>query len=289
MTDKSRKILFWSFFALFDVLALIIPLYSAGYRLDKNFNLTLTGGIFIVAPNSGIDIYLDGKLIEKTGIFKSVFVQSLEPKVHSILAAKEDYWPWTKKLEVKENLVNEARAMMLSKNISGKILLKGSFVGIKENLINKNILILEEKKQDKIAERFFNTKTSEFAVLERKEKQLSVSSLKTDHRDQIELILESNSHSKLFALSKIKPLPYFLPQEKSLIFETENVIKNFDFYPKRQDVAIIALKYGIFAAEFDRRGGQNFQPIYKGIDPNFAILENNLYVLDQGVLYEINL
>ncbi len=80
------------------------------------------------------------------------------------------------------------------------------------------------------------------------------------------------------------PLPYFLSSSDELVFETKSRIRGASFFPKRSDLAVIAFANGIFASEIDGRGSRNIQPIYKGKNPQFAVLNNKIYILDQGVL-----
>lgn len=288
MTRRTRKFFFWFSFAIFITLATIIPLYGAGYRLDKNFNLTLTGGIFISAPESGIEIYLDGKLIRTSGFFRSVFIQNLEPKKYTVLGAKEGLWPWFKEIEVKESAVGEAKALMLSQDIGGKVLLNGNYKTLSAEP-EKSILVLEEEKNGKMAFVYYDPFKAEFLSFENKE-TLESQNLKTDSKNQVEIRLESNSTiNRLFAKTIGSSQLYFIPSGETAVLESRESLKNFDFYPKRNDVLIIAIKHGVFAIEIDSRKIRNFQPIYKGLNPHFVLLKNNLYVLDQGALYEINL
>lgn len=79
--------------------------------------------------------------------------------------------------------------------------------------------------------------------------------------------------------------------------ETPKIIKDFkseirmsDFYKERDDVIIIAVSNGIFALEINNNEESipNFQPIYKGVSPEFVKKDNNtIYVRDNGNLMEV--
>ncbi|OGZ32482.1 MAG: hypothetical protein A3H02_01850 [Candidatus Niyogibacteria bacterium RIFCSPLOWO2_12_FULL_41_13] len=251
MPQKTRKILFWSLFSVFIVLAIIIPAYQAGYRIDQNFNIAQVGGIFLALPENGNQIYLDGKLEKETGYFSaSFYIENLKPKNYSVIVAKDGYWPWTKQLEIKENMVTEAKPFLLKKNIEGKP-------------VENNEEIMNE---------FLNRDS--FA-------------LKTNNKNNIEIRKENG---KIIARwKKGPPLPYYFSKEEQIIFQTINEIKNFEFFPKRSDLVVLALRNGIFALEIDGRGLRNFQPIYKGFDPDFVLIENKFYIRDQNAVFEIKL
>jgi len=71
-----------------------------------------------------------------------------------------------------------------------------------------------------------------------------------------------------------------------LTFEAE--IKSSDFYKDRTDVIIISTENGIYAMEIKTDSVPNFQPIYKGINPDFVKKNNDsIYVLDEGNLMEV--
>ncbi|MBI5045762.1 MAG: hypothetical protein HZC14_02035 [Candidatus Niyogibacteria bacterium] len=92
-------------------------------------------------------------------------------------------------------------------------------------------------------------------------------------------------------INKNSPLPYYMRNEKEVILQTKNKIKNLDFFPYRRDVIIFAAGNEISAMEIDGRGGRNIQPIYKGKNPNFAVFPSQkiIYILDDGALSQIEL
>lgn len=91
--------------------------------------------------------------------------------------------------------------------------------------------------------------------------------------------------------------PYYLcavkPCESSkyLISAFRYPVKNADFFPGRKDIVVAAVQNSVFAMEIDGRSGRINQPIYKGKDPTFALFpdKSEIYVLDDGILYAINL
>jgi len=79
----------------------------------------------------------------------------------------------------------------------------------------------------------------------------------------------------------------------SNISSTNSTLKTsitaIDFYKNRQDVVIISAGDGIYALEIGNEDIQNFQPIYKGINPVFVKKDSSsLYVLDNDNLMIVN-
>jgi hypothetical protein len=127
MTKKTRKILFLVFFFLFLLIAPTAIFYSQGYRLDfENKKFSQTGGLFLKILPKQVEVYLDGKLREKTDFFfGSILIENLLPKKYKIEIKKEGYYPWEKTLEVKEKEVTEAKNVILfPENLNLTILFK---------------------------------------------------------------------------------------------------------------------------------------------------------------------
>jgi hypothetical protein len=88
--------------------------------------------------------------------------------------------------------------------------------------------------------------------------------------------------------------PYYICETEDCelpvrIFNTRFEIKNIDFFPKRNDVIIMAVGVGIYALEIDGRSGRLIYPIYKGGNPTFTLVEDEVFVLDNGSLMKIYL
>lgn len=120
MTLKTRLIVLLVMVALFLIAAPYLVFYSLGYRVDfEAKKIVATGGIYVRAQPSGVNISIDEKASDITSIFSnSVFVQNLLPKEHSVFINKEGYYDYQKKLAVKEKEVTKLENVILfSKNI----------------------------------------------------------------------------------------------------------------------------------------------------------------------------
>ncbi|MFH1582494.1 MAG: PEGA domain-containing protein [bacterium] len=119
MAKKTRTIIFLICSFLFIIGGPSVILYSQGYRLNINTKegekfITQTGGIFIKSSPKQAEIYIDGKITEKTDfLFGSALVENLLPGKYEIEVKKENYQSWKKTLEVKEKEVAEAKSILL--------------------------------------------------------------------------------------------------------------------------------------------------------------------------------
>lgn len=119
MTKKTRTALFLICLFLFILITPSVIFYSQGYRFDLNppaggIKITQTGGLFLKIEPKQVEVYIDGKLIQKTDfLFGSVFIDNLLPKKYKIEVKKKGYSPWEKNLEIRERWVAEAKNIVL--------------------------------------------------------------------------------------------------------------------------------------------------------------------------------
>lgn len=162
LTLKKRRIILAISALVFFAAVPALLFYTLGYRIDSHFKIGRTGGLYVSSPITGSEIYIKNRLEKKTNIIQGgLFLQNLVSGAYQILIAKDGYWPWFKQLSVKEGLVSEARAILISKNPSGKTLLKGNFSGLWASPYEK-IFLLEEKKSGGVYATFYMPETGTF-------------------------------------------------------------------------------------------------------------------------------
>lgn len=117
MTKKIRLIILLVCVVCFFVVAPVLVLYSMGYRFDfEKMKVTLTGGIYVRTYPAADKILIDFKITEKPGMFSnSVFVQSLLPSNHTVLAKKSGYYDYFKNLSVQKKEVTKLENVLLIK------------------------------------------------------------------------------------------------------------------------------------------------------------------------------
>ena len=220
MTKKSRTIIFSIFSFLFIIGGPSAILYSQGYRLNLNTEegeklITQTGGIFIKAAPRQVEIYIDGKLREKTDfLFGSALVENFLPGKYNVEVNKTGYLPWEKTLEIKEKEVTEAKSILLFPE-------EFSF-----NLLTEEIEDIWFTPEQTII--FKKATTSEWIL----------SLYKSE--EETELLRESDVYSKGAKLTNI----IFSATSSDLILETE-IAKNkryFNFDPEETPLSLTELK-----------------------------------------------
>ncbi len=65
-----------------------------------------------------------------------------------------------------------------------------------------------------------------------------------------------------------------------IIVSLDTDIRDFDFFPNRNDAFVVATQNHIFAVEADDRSRQNVQTIFKGKKPEFKLDGSTIFVKD---------
>lgn len=296
MTFKERRRLFWVFTSLFAVLALPILLYATGWRLTSEFTFKRTGGLFVGIGESDVEIFVNGELEKRTNLLQSgLFLQGLTPGKISVIAAKVDTWPWAKELEIEESSVTEARPFLVPREPKGEMLVHGNYTNIYVMPENE-LLVLENIKNGIPIFDFYNPISRSFvsaadaAPLLKSGAFSSITEDILDSRERVKVSIANSGNEITSEWISDKPLPYFFEKRGEIsVFKSRAPVRGIEFYPGRRDVILLTVENGIFALELDGRGTRNFQPIYKGKNPTFAILGNLIYILDDGRLFEVKL
>lgn len=292
MTYTDRRRLFWVFSVLFAALALPIIWYATGWRLASDFTFKRTGGLFVSADKSEVEIFINDELEKRTNLLQSgIFVQGLAPGKISVIAAREDYWPWAKELEIKESIVTEARAFLVPKEPKGEVLLQGKYKNI-YSTADPELLILESEKNGRKIYDYYSPFDKKFVmdISLKPDFFIARAADVIDARKKVRVWIADDKLRVLAEWLDESPLPYFFTARgEILIFNAKSKIRVISFYPGRRDVILVAVENGIFAIELDGRGMRNFQPVYKGKNPTFAVLEGLVYILDDDRLFEVRI
>lgn len=293
MSLRKRRAYFYLLVVVFFAAIPPIILYTNGYRLGPNFTLVETGGMYVYAPESGAQVYIDSKAARKANIFqRDWFLDDLTPRTYTVLIEKEGFWPWYKEVTVEEQKVAEAIAFLIPKDPEIELIPRTIQVvaaGATTTRANAEFTELFS---------LFNEKTTKPDALLKTIATTSIATStiayeKISSRGRVGIIREDN---RLIAywLKRPEDLPNFfcrsaLCQSPIVAFSSVVPIRSFDFYPGRDDVLIVALQNGIFAVEIDARKIQNFQPIYKGDSPDFRLSDKGFIVKDGATIFRVTL
>jgi hypothetical protein len=244
---------------------LAIGIASAVILIYGVWTTSHVGSISIFVPEKSSTIFLDGKKVDITNSNKqTVNLKQIHAGEHSVLVHSTGYYPWEKKLIVTTGKNTEASAFFIRQKFTP---------AYKKTEFTKD-------KLDSISLLFENTNN-----------KISFSG------DGNVKIKKEGKNITAVWLGDKSSIPYFFCNDTIcknsilVFFSNTKQIGNIGFYPHREDVILFSVGNGIYAIEIDKRGTQNFQPVYIGKEPNFAVDEQNsiLYVKDGDSLFGIKL
>lgn len=234
MRRKIRLIVFIILCILFLVFGPTTVFYSLGYRFDfETKKIIQTGGLFVKAVPTQVEIYINNKLVKKTDLFfGSALIQNLLPKKHKIEIVKDGYHSWKKELEIKEKQVVEIKNVVLFPKDPGFTLLTKNVENFWFFPDGKKI-ILKEKEEETWALKLYdlNKRVKSHLLNERdvSKKGVDLFNLKfLENSKEITLEVGSNEELKYFSL-EIDKKPLLLKETKPALIP-ENVIfyQSFD-------------------------------------------------------------
>lgn len=282
MTLETRRRYLYLLTLLFVALVPLIALYTSGYRLGPGFSLVETGGIYIYSPEPGAEIVVNDKKRGETSLLnRDIFIQNLKPGVYTVFVSKEGFWPWGKEITVEEKKVSEAITFLIPKEIAGSPIPKeiSSGTGTSSPLVPNPLY--------KQVSLYFNTAQEKPAVASTSPIEL------ISYKKHVGIWRDGQ---KIYAewLGDPRLIPSYyctsgICENIIFVFDAIGKITSIAFYPKREDVLLLAIGNGIYALEVDVRKFQNFQPIYKGIAPSFVVNDEGFFIKDAGNLFSVDI
>jgi hypothetical protein len=287
----KRFIIAFIFIILFLLLIPVVILYSTGYRLDKDFSLTPTGGLYVFYPESGAQVYLNGELSDQTSLFeRGIFIDELDPENFSVEVRKAGYIPWKKTIEVKGRRVAEAYPYLIPEVMATSSVKR--FISLASGTTVTNSLYNE------VTELFAtSTASSTPALLKRLSDSTTtpiIASSTTIMRKDIEIAIEGTSTAKKIIASwkgGRDSMPFYFCDAERLVCNTTLVvtsgdIKHVDFYPGRNDVVLYSTTDGIYVTELDTRPEQNTHQLLAG-NLDFKEDDQRIFVKERATYYEL--
>ncbi|GMQ95404.1 MAG: hypothetical protein BMS9Abin13_517 [Patescibacteria group bacterium] len=227
-----------------------------GYLVERS-----TGTIIVSIPEKGAVIFLDDKRVDTTARYgQTVTLKRLRAGDHSVLVYTQGFFPWEKTLGVRKNETTEVSAFFVKQDISPTKIFDEEYSAVS--------VLFEKKRSD----------------------------IKRSWSREVEIRKNAGEIAARW-IGDASSLPFYFCDKNScgdstVVFRAQDGdISAFDFYPGREDVVLFALQNAIYAIEIDKRGIQNFQPLYAGASPDFVIKEGTsiIYIKDAGSLLRAQL
>ncbi len=208
---------------------------------------------YLTPPRESI-IFLDNKEVRNTTKNKqTIILKNIKEGEHSIVVSSQERYPWEKTVNIKNNTTSELHPFLM------------------RIALNKN--------SSGTITKFSKAELVKIGLLFNK--QNNINTFLSDD-GSVKIKKEKNQILKIQNVDK---------KTVSIFSSSKGPIKKVEFYPNRKDVVVFTLKDSIYAIETTKNGTQNFQPIYTGQNPDFAIDNKTsiIYIKDKGALFGVNL
>lgn len=267
-SSSNTRMVVWIIVLLFII---CIGAYFTGYRFDaKNLKAISPGSVILALPLNDVNILINdtdagiGRVVDG-----KIDLKYIPAGMQKIGVIKEGYWPWQKVVNVRSGETVTLNPILVNKNPTGEVIPPADIEYAK--LKSK---ILSEVNTNQVT-------SSDNSVLLTK----ASTTLKAKY-------IGENLNNAPFPFCTFDIYGDTLEDscfEEIVAFTSIEKIRNINFYKNRSDVALLAISNGIYAIELGADDFQNFQPLYKGKNPNFTIGEDGkLYILDEEALMLLN-
>ena len=250
MRTKLPKKYYILALAFFVVVATFIIYNESEYGFSK-WKLVKTGAIKVEVDDNEAFIFINNKKSGLSGVSKHIFsFKKLAPGEYSVLVAKSKHWPWHKKIQLEGSETIGLHPFIVP-------------------MIEKAQIIINDTEQHKE----ILSKIKSVKLPTEQNRIFSPAGTYSVWVDQNEIIAEKNDRTKQIT-----------------VFSGKEKIKWVDFFKNRDDVVMFAFGNSMYVIEFDKNGGQNFQPLYEGTNPRFLKKDfQTLYIYDSNTLVRVSL
>lgn len=289
MTGKQQLTYIVGFFAIFVIAIPLLILYSSGYRLDGNFRVVKTGGIYLENTEYEVTVRINGKRV-KTGRFeKNVLIRNLSPKTYLVSVEKDGYRPWKKNVKVEGRKVEICYPLLIPVRFDPQRVPRylAATPAKKKNRREANEKYLEAMKLFKTPDRVLKTSKTGWGDVD-----LKAYGVETGGRLNRKVLVYAQKN-KIYVkwTGSEKKRPFFInASDKQVAYSSSKKILSFDFFPGRQDSILVLLSdLGLYAVEIDTRFG--IHNIYKILSNcnRFAVEDVYLYYFSGKNMYRLDL
>ena len=116
LSNRIRRLYLALFMFLFAALLPLVIFYADGWRYKSNYGFVRTGGIYVAVPYQDAKIFFNGAAYGTSGFLDHTFyVGDLAPSAYIVHVERDGYQSWDKLLVVQEQLVTDAKAVLIPK------------------------------------------------------------------------------------------------------------------------------------------------------------------------------
>ncbi len=287
MSRFKRKLYFYIFSLGFLLAIPVLILYANGYRFTKDWKLAGSGGIYIYAPQSNSDIFLNGEKVQQSGLFqRGVLLEGLKAGQYDVRVSKDTFSSWQKQIEVKDGFVSEGYPFAISASSTP--------VSVPEFATTSASTVVKVKNPEYTAAALL------FQPTVVKKPVATSTPLYDENALHAGNLVVSENGTVVIAewLGDTNSMPHYFcnavlctadTKATSTIYMNAVPKSHIDFLPGRTDVILLSSATGIQAVELDTRPTQNVVNIYQSKKADFRVSDNVVYIKEGALISKIEL
>lgn len=245
--------------------ALILVAIAGIAALISSARTAQSGSIILDSPlEAGTTVFLNNKRVLRVqDSTEPLVLDGLSVGTHTIVVGKDGHWPWSKELVL----------------ANGEQVTVHPFVVPQEPALT---VLTKEHNDYAPAQEQFSTYT-----LPNADTPLLSST------GSVALWISENALHARWLAEREPPEAFCFAgtcNRALIVLPADKPIRNVAFFGNRDTVVVFGSENGIFALELDKRGTQNFQPLYLGTAPEFVfVAEDRMVIRDEGTLFALQL
>jgi len=252
--------------------------YSFGYRISNIYLVSSTGGINVVAREPNVQIYIDNELVKETNILqKKYFAQNIKPGTHLVRVEKENFYSWSSFVEVYPEYVSSIYPLIIAKTVDAV-----EIPAFNESTDLRGAITHTPNPE--------YTKIEEIFALQKK----ATTTLQA--RTYKDIIASYTSGKFMFSWDGSRnDAPYYFCTLLDCVGEVSinvplNTVRDFDFFPGREDALLVSTDAGLFVTSIDSDAVAQFFPLYVGGAVRFYVEKGDkIYVQDGEKIVQLKL
>lgn len=282
------------FTVIFIVISPIIVLYAKGDIFGDGWNILKTGGIYVTSAPVDSEVFINSKLEDSVSFFqRDILIKNLRPNTYNVSVKRDGYNTWENKIKVSSNMVSDANVFMLPAEVELRKITKFNTTEREVGSTTTEVKVANEEYEEVYA--IFASST----LLAKK----SVSTTTIDFKNNLGTVLSPIMSGKLglwqesgkvstgwFGRNNVAPkylCVEFDCTKPISIFDFKKDLKRMGFLPGYDGVMVFILGNKIETMQIDPNISKVFQSLYTGTNPDFRIIDGNLYIKDGEFLAEV--
>lgn len=273
LSRSRRRLYLYGLVAVFVLCLPFVMFYANGYRFKSGIGFVRTGSIIISIGEGNAVLSMNGVEIGTSGFLRhNFYVDNLTPGAYQILVTHEGDHPWHRSVIVEEELVTDAQAFLVPKEIDPILLVDGTKAPLSTTTI-------PHATYESYRTAFLPSKATSTLIVASHNPTSEVVALEDGN------VLVRWTDAETLPPSRFCRGPSFcgtlIPIESG-----KQQATNAEFFGG--GVVYTTKEGGVFLGEIDIRPEPLMVQLYPVRGANFRIVEGHLIVKDGAALYEIS-